>query len=109
MAKQITFEYEGKNYVLEFTRKSVKTMEQGGFNLSEVKNKPVSLLPELFAGAFLAHHRFADKKVINEIYDQMTNKDELIEILIDMYNDTLVTVMGGTEETEGNISWKAMK
>ena len=109
MAKQITFEYEGKNYVLEFTRKSVKTMEQGGFNLSEVKNKPVSLLPELFAGAFLAHHRFSDKKVINEIYDQMTNKDELIEILIDMYNDTLVTVMGGTEETEGNISWKAMK
>jgi len=27
MAKQITFEFEGKEYVLEFTRKSIETME----------------------------------------------------------------------------------
>jgi len=28
MAKQITFEFEGKEYVLEFTRKSIETMDK---------------------------------------------------------------------------------
>ena len=56
MSKLINFTYEGKDYTLEYTRRSIEKMEQRGFKLSEVTDKPVSTLPLLFAGAFLAHH-----------------------------------------------------
>ena len=45
MAKQITFEFDGKEYVLEFTRKSIETMEKQGFIANEIAEKPVSTLP----------------------------------------------------------------
>lgn len=107
MAKQITFEYKDKTYTLEFTRNSVKTMENNGFNIVDIKTKPITLLPEFFAGAFIAHHKFVKRNVVDEIFDNMTDKDALIETLSDMYNDTLITLMGGEEENSGNISWKA--
>lgn len=107
MAKQITFEYEGKTYTLEFTRNSVRTMEGNGFKISEIKDKPVSLLPEFFAGAFIAHHKYAKRSTIDEIFDNIGDKDNLIQTLSDMYNETLVSLMGGDEEEQsGNISWK---
>lgn len=106
MAKQITFDYDGKSYTLEFTRNSVRTMENSGFKISDIKDKPVTLLPEFFAGAFLAHHKYTKRNDINKMFDQMQDKDELITVLSDMYNETLITLMGGEEETSGNISWK---
>lgn len=107
MAKQITFEYKDRPYTLEFTRNSVRTMEANGFVISEIKNKPVSLLPDFFAGAFIAHHRHLKRSLIDEIFDEMSDKDALIETLSDMYNETLITLMGGDdEEKSGNISWK---
>lgn len=109
MAKQITFEYEGKPYVLEFTRNSVKTMETNGFKIADVKYKPVSMLPEFFAGAFIAHHKYVKRALIDKMFDGMRDKEKLIEALSDMYNETLITLMGGEDEgTSGNISWKAM-
>jgi hypothetical protein len=50
MAKQITFEFEGKNYTLEFTRKSIETMERQGFVIGDIVDKPMLTLPALFAG-----------------------------------------------------------
>ena len=69
---------ESKPHVLEFTRRTVTEMEKKGFVAAEVENKPMSTLPALFEGAFLAHHRFEKKEVINEIFSHMTNKEELI-------------------------------
>lgn len=78
MAKQLKFTFKDKEYVLEFTRRTVTEMEKKGFVAAEVENKPMSTLPALFEGAFLAHHRFEKKEVINEIFSHMTNKEELI-------------------------------
>jgi hypothetical protein len=68
MAKQIRFEYDGKEYTLEFTRKSIETMERQGFVASDMVDKPMTTLPALFAGAFLAHHRYIKKELVDEIY-----------------------------------------
>lgn len=107
MAKQITFEYENRNYTLEFTRNSVRTMENNGFKISDIKDKPISLLPEFFAGAFIAHHKFVKRTLIDEMFENMANKDDLIQNLSEMYNETLISLMGGEdEEASGNISWK---
>lgn len=107
MAKQITFEFEGKEYVLEFTRKSIETMEKQGFIASEIVEKPVSTLPELFAGAFLAHHRYVKREVIDRIFDKLTNKQELIGKLAEMYNEPIMALVDEPDEDEGNVNWGA--
>ena len=54
MAKQLTFSYNGKDYVLEFTRNTVRQMESGGFiaddkmalieRLAEMYNEPIKAM-----------------------------------------------------------------
>ncbi len=108
MAKQITFEFEGKNYTLEFTRKSIEIMERQGFVISDIVDKPMSTLPALFAGAFLANHKWVKREVIDEIYEQMPNKQELLQKLAEMYNEPLEALMEDPEENEGNVvNWEA--
>ena len=58
MAKQLKMEFEGNEYTLEYNRRTVAEMEKKGFVASEITEKPMSTLPALFAGAFLANHRF---------------------------------------------------
>lgn len=105
MSKQLRFNYEDKEYVLEFTRRTVTEMEHKGFIASEVENKPMSTLPALFAGAFLAHHRFVKQDVIDAIFAKMKNKGELIGKLAEMYNEPIMTLVEEPAEAEGNVDW----
>lgn len=108
MAKQIVFTYEDKEYTLEFTRRTVKQMEDEGFVAQDIDRKPMTLLPALFAGAFKAHHRFVKQDVIDKIYAGMPRKDELIGKLAEMYNDPIVTLMEEPDEKAvKNVSWEA--
>lgn len=107
MAKQLRFTYQGKDYCLEYTRKSVETMERNGFVASDIESKPMVTLPALFAGAFLANHRFVKQDVIDAIFAKMTNKGELIGRLAEMYNEPIMTLVDEPEETEGNLDWTA--
>lgn len=107
MNKQLKFTYQDKDYCLEFTRKSVETMEKNGFIASDIETKPVTILPALFAGAFLANHRFTKQEVIDEIYSKMTNKGELIGKLSEMYNEPIRALVDEPEESEGNVDWMA--
>ena len=111
MAKQLTITdpTSGVTYTLEYTRKTVEIMERQGFVADDVVKKPMTLLPTLFAGAFLAHHRFVKRDVIDNLYARLTHKDELISHLAEMYNDPLVTLLEDPEQEdgEGNLSWKA--
>ncbi len=107
MAKQIRFEHKGQEYILEFTRKSIEMMERQGFVASDIVEKPMSTLPALFAGAFLAHHRYVKKEIIDEIFSKMKNKQELISKLAEMYNEPILALVDEPEEAEGNIIWEA--
>ena len=107
MAKQLRFTYQDRDYCLEFTRKSVETMERNGFVASDIKDKPMTTLPVLFAGAFLANHRNVKQDVIEAIYAKLTNKGELIGKLAEMYNEPIMTLIDEPDEAEGNLSWTA--
>ena len=107
MSKQLRFTYGDKEYCLEFTRKSVELMEKNGFVASDITAKPMTVLPALFAGAFLANHRFVKTEVINEIFSKMTNKSELIGKLSEMYNEPIMALVDEPEESEGNVDWTA--
>lgn len=105
MAKQIIFSYEGKDYTLEFTRRTVAQMENEGFVARDIDDRPMTLLPALFAGAFRAHHRFVKQDVIDKIYAAMPNKEELIGKLAEMYNEPIISLMDEPETAEGNVDW----
>ena len=87
MAKQITFSYDGTEYTLEYTRKSVEKMERDGFDVTEFHRKPITYLPQLFEGAFYAHHRFMKKDKIQEIFralnvEKKYDKTEIMEMYL---------------------------
>ena len=107
MSKQLRFTYKDREYVLEYTRRSVETMEKKGFVAADIETKPVTVLPALFAGAFLANHRYEKQEVIDEIYSKMTNKQELIGKLAEMYNEPIMALVDEPEESEGNLDWTA--
>lgn len=112
MAKQMIINdpVSGVTYTLEYTRKTVAQMERQGFVAEDVVKKPVTLLPALFAGAFMAHHRFVKPEVIENIYARLTNKDELISKLVEMYSDPITALLDEpdqSEGSEGNPTWKA--
>lgn len=107
MSKQLNFTYEGKDYCLEFTRRTVEMMERNGFVASDIQSKPMTILPALFAGAFLAHHRYIKQDLINAIYARLTDKQELIGKLVEMYNEPISALIDDPEENEGNVNWTA--
>lgn len=107
MSKQLKFTFEEKEYTLEFTRRTVTEMEKKGFIAADVENKPMSTLPALFEGAFLAHHRFEKKENIDKIFSKMTNKGDLIGKMAEMYNEPIMALVEEPDESEGNVDWTA--
>ena len=105
MSKQLNFEYKGIKYTLEFTRRTVEQMEKDGFVAEEIKAKPMTMLPTLFAGAFKAHHKFVKPEVIDEIYSKMTNKADLIGKLAEMYNEPIMALIDEPDESSENLTW----
>ena len=107
MAKQLSITYQGKEYCLEYTRKSVETMERNGFVASDIQSKPMTTLPALFAGAFLANHRFVKQEIVDAIFKTLPNKGDLIGKLAEMYNEPIMSLIDEPEESEGNVNWTA--
>ena len=109
MTEKIKFKYGGKEYVLEFTRQSVEEMERRGFVAEEVLTKPLTVLPNLFAGAFIANHRFTKRKVINEIFKQIDDKGGLLDALAEMYSLVIDEFTDELEKKNKNLTWKRCK
>ena len=108
---KIVLNYEGKEYDLEYSRQSVKMMESQGFVLDEITSKPMTMIPMLFAGAFIKNHSGKDgvkRKVIDEIFDNIADKNGLMEVLMEMYAETLSTLTE-SNDGEGNATWAVVK
>mgnify|MGYP001034116482 CR=1 FL=1 len=103
MAKTLTVSYKGEDYTLEINRKTVEFLEQHGFVVKDLADKPATLTPLLFYGAFRKNYPGIKRKVVEEIFDNLENKDGLIEALIEMYVDTLDSLLTGSGE--GNAKW----
>ena len=107
---KINLTYDKKEYVLEYNRQSVKTMESQGFVLEELTTKPMTMIPLLFAGAFIKNHSGKDgvkRKVIDEIFEEIGDKTALMETLMEMYADTLASLTDSNNE--GNVTWAMVK
>jgi hypothetical protein len=105
MSKKIKLSYEGKEYTLEYTRNTALALEQSGFVLSDVRNKPVSSLVTLFNGAFVANHRRLEGSVVEKIFDSLKDKEKLLAALVGMYDETVSSLMDSSDD-EGNATWE---
>ena len=106
---KISLTHNQKEYTLEFSRQSVKTMEQQGFILDELTAKPMTMFPMLFQGSFIMHHKGIKRKDMDDIYKGIKDRSALMEALMEMYAETLSTLMDDDAEEAGNVSWALVK
>ena len=105
---KISMTYGKTEYTLEYNRQSVKTMEAQGFVLDELTSKPMTMIPMLFSGAFIKNHRGLKRALIDEIFDNINDKNGLMEALMEMYAETLSSLTDDSE-SEGNATWARVK
>ena len=74
MSTTITVTYNKQSYVLEYSRNAVKQLEQQGFVLDQVGDKPMTMLPLLVYGAFLKNHKGIKRGLVDEIYEHIADK-----------------------------------
>lgn len=105
---KIAMKYSGKEYTLEYSRQSVKQMENQGFVLEDIKTKPMTMIPMLFSGAFIKNHKGLKRALIDEIYEGIGGKNDLMQALIEMYAETLGALVDDRED-EGKVSWAVVR
>ena len=116
MSTKITISYQKKNYDLEYSRTTAGQIEDMGFVLEQLSEKPNKMIPLLFYGAFLKHNRAIKPQMTNEIWDNLVNKsgedgeNGIIGVLAEMYAETVNTLTDSKSEDEGNAAvWKVAK
>lgn len=115
MATKITVTYDKTEYVLGFNRNSVKQMEQQGFVLDQIAEKPMTMVPLLVYGAFAQYNKGIKRSLVDEIYEHIANKvgdgdDGFIQALLEMYAETVNTLTDNNPADEGNPAvWKVTK
>lgn len=63
----ITDPEEGREYTLEYSRKSVVKAENAGLDINALDSKSMTMIPLLFWGAFLMHHPYMTKDQTDKI------------------------------------------
>jgi len=100
MAKRIEFDYEGKHWVMEYNARTVKEVQSSGFKTEDISDKSLIMLPLLFRGAFLMHHRGTKVTLLDEIMEKLGNKEELYAKLLEMYNEPVEALI---EEPDASV------
>ena len=76
----ITDPENGKEYTLEFSRKSVAKTEQAGLDINKMDSQSMTMIPLMFWGAFQMHHPHMTREQTDKIlFDGLggLNEDEL--------------------------------
>lgn len=79
----ITDPDNGREYTLEFSRKSVAKAEQAGFDVNRLESASMTMIPLLFWGAFLMHHPHMTREQTDKIlFDGLggLNEDEMAHL-----------------------------
>ena len=98
--RTIDFTYNGVDYKLGFTLASIEQMERSGFILRELDTKMAIRTKELFYGSFMMNHKGIKRKLVDEIYDKLKDKEGLLLGLAELYNEA-----GEALLEEGNVGW----
>ena len=84
------FDYEGKSYSLEITRAGVREAEKQGLNITEIDDKPWSMLGLLFYAALYKQRVPLGRALgmLDDLLDtKVLNVKELMSELSDAYSE----------------------
>ena len=116
MSTKITVTYQKHDYALEFSRTTAKAIEDQGFVLDQLGDKPATMIPLLVYGAFMKNHRGIKRALVDEIYENLVkkvgteNEEGFIGVLAEMYAETVSTLTDDSNIDEGNAAtWKVTK
>ena len=108
MAKELTFTFEGHQYTLTFTRKTVQQLNQQGFRTEMITDQPAVGIPMLFNGAFLANHRVLKADIKDRIFEAIPDKMGFISKLLEAYVAPINEMLEDPpEDSEKNVKWEA--
>ena len=90
----------GREYTLEYSRKSVVKTEQAGLDVNQLESKSMTMIPLLFWGAFLMHHPHMTKEQTDKIlFDGLGGlKEEELTYLGKLYAAPVQTLLATEDE-----------
>lgn len=107
--KQITINYQGKAYTLEFTKATAGDFIRQGFEPADIFLKaPLATIPFVYS-AFKSKHPTINRKKVEEIYSEIpaNQKTALLGALNTMFTDTYTSLIGDENGSdEGNATWE---
>lgn len=116
MSTKVTITYKQNEYVLEFSRTTAQAIEDQGFVLDQLGDKPAKMIPLLVYGAFMKNNRGIKRNLVDEIYENLVGKigkdgeEGFISVLGEMYAETVSTLTDDGNVDEGNAAtWKVTK
>jgi len=96
----ITDPEEGREYTLEYNRRTVAKAEAAGLDVNKMDSAPMTMLPLLFWGAFLMHHPYMTQETTSRIlFDGLNGlSTEEAEYLGKLYAEPFKTLISGEDE-----------
>lgn len=110
MNTKINLTYNGVTYTLEYNRMTVKMLEKAGFVISEFMEQPMNNIELAFTAAFVKNHPNIKQEIIDEIFNNCTNKTNLVGALSQMINECYDSLLAEPtkegEDDSGNAHWE---
>lgn len=95
----ITDPENGREYTLEYSRKTVAKVERAGLDIGKIDSSPMTMIPLLFWGAFLMHHPNMTKEQTDAIlFDGLNGlESEEVTYLGKLYSEPFKTLVSSEE------------
>lgn len=99
----ITDPDSGREYTLEFNRKSVVKAEQAGLDVNKFESSSMTMIPTMFWAAFQMHHSHMTKEQTDKIlFDGLGGLSENeMEHLAKLYAEPFQTLIARGDSEEG--------
>lgn len=105
MSKKISFEYDKKEYTLEYTLRTAGQANDDGFILDQLGDKPALMIPKLVYWAFVKNNKGITRKQTEEIFGWIKDKNAFITTLAEMYAEAVNALIDDDDTEEGNANW----
>lgn len=104
--KAIRIRFEGKEYVLMFTKKTFEDAINAGVSFDKVRDNPM-MLEKIFYWALQAKHSYEKitPQQARRMYEAQNPKSKLLPALLELWNDVPNGLM--EDDPEGETTWEA--
>lgn len=97
--REMEFEYNNVHYKLGFNKSTVRQLEQRGFDATKLQNLPATMIQLLWQGAFLKNHKRTPQSTIEDIWNHLENRNDVIIKLVELYSEPLAGIVEDLEDT----------